>query len=123
MKGHAKLLHALAAVCALATGSADASPVIAVNQPWLRPAAARETTEAYFAIASSEPVSLVDAHSPAATSVSIRAPRPGAHKMAALAVPDGLIKEKLLDNTRVIVCRTGHPLAGLSKSSKPASAR
>ena len=37
------------------------------------------------------------------------------------AASEGLIVEKLFDNTRVIVCRTGHPLAAMASAQKPAS--
>ena len=37
------------------------------------------------------------------------------------AVSEGLIVEKLFNNTRVIVCRTGHPLAPIASVRKPAS--
>jgi LysR family transcriptional regulator of abg operon len=42
-------------------------------------------------------------------------PRPSGH------IPEGLVVEKLFDNTRQIVCRVGHPLA--RKSDKPVSLR
>lgn len=37
------------------------------------------------------------------------------------AVPEGLIIEKLFDNTRLIVCRSGHPLAQVAKRHAPLS--
>jgi LysR family transcriptional regulator, regulator of abg operon len=42
-------------------------------------------------------------------------PRPSGH------IPEGLVVEKLFDNTRQIVCRVGHPLA--KTSGKPVSLR
>jgi LysR family transcriptional regulator, regulator of abg operon len=42
-------------------------------------------------------------------------PRPSGH------IPEGLVVEKLFDNTRQIVCRVGHPLA--RKRGKPSSLR
>jgi LysR family transcriptional regulator, regulator of abg operon len=42
-------------------------------------------------------------------------PRPEA------SVPEGLVIEKLFDNTRAIVCRSGHPLAKTAKKGVPIS--
>lgn len=39
------------------------------------------------------------------------------------SVPDGLVVEKLFDNTRVIVCRAEHPLARKVAHNKPVSLR
>jgi LysR family transcriptional regulator, regulator of abg operon len=39
------------------------------------------------------------------------------------AMPEGLVVEKLFDNTRVIVCRLGHPLAKSSTSRKVTTLR
>jgi DNA-binding transcriptional LysR family regulator len=39
----------------------------------------------------------------------------------ATAIPEGLLVEKLFDNTRLIICRSGHPLARRATPGAPAS--
>jgi copper(I)-binding protein len=67
--------------------AADAATVavIAVNEPWLRPAGRRAATEAYFELRTSQPLTLVGARSPVAQSVSLRGPQP----VARIPLPPG----------------------------------
>jgi copper(I)-binding protein len=73
----ARLWPVLVATLSLAAAAQAATvAVIAVNEPWLRPAGRHAATDAYFELQTSEPLTLVGARSPEAQSVSLRGPQP-----------------------------------------------
>lgn len=89
MNVHATLSSALLAVCAVVGPRVEAAAVITISEPWVRPGVARQGTEAYFEIASSEPLTLVGARSPAAATVLIRGPGSAVRVQAKLVLPPG----------------------------------
>jgi copper(I)-binding protein len=59
-------------LCLLAfVPAASFAAVISVNEPWLRPAAAGASTEAFMELAVSEEATLVDVRTPAATKIAL----------------------------------------------------
>jgi periplasmic copper chaperone A len=75
----------------LATTSAQA--LIVVNQPWVLPAPAGHSTEAYMNLTSTEGATLVAARSDSAAAVTLHSRGSGAGTTAELALPAGAIVE------------------------------
>ena len=85
------LLYAVTLAFALPAAVAQALTI--VNEPWVRPAAAGRSTEAFMNLTSTEGAALVAAHSDSAAATTLH--RPGADRRAAaeLALPAGAIVE------------------------------
>jgi copper(I)-binding protein len=79
----------LALICALGLAplAQHASALLAINQPWVRPAQQQQTTEAYMNITSTDGAALVGAVSAAASRVVIRGPGKSAGDLARLPLP------------------------------------
>jgi VCBS repeat-containing protein len=92
------LLFTLAFTLALPAAAAQALTV--VNQPWVRPAAAGRSTEAYMNLTSTEGATLVAGRTDSAAATTLH--RPGADARAAveLALPAGAIVELAPGNYR-----------------------
>lgn len=92
------------------TPAASLAAVVAVSEPWVRPAGAGSSTEAFMEIMVSEDATLVDVRTPLATRVALaqgreRRPPPFALSLAA--------QKPLLMNargTRVVLGRVERPL-------------
>jgi copper(I)-binding protein len=76
----------IAVFCAgsFAFACADAAQVFAVNQPWVAPASAGKSTEAYMSLSSSEPAVVLHVQSDVADDVSLRGPTATEKPLAAL---------------------------------------
>ena len=66
--------YVLAMAIALGAAGADATGLLIVNQPWVRPAAAGQNTEAFMDLTSTAGATLVAVESPNAARVSLRGP-------------------------------------------------
>jgi copper(I)-binding protein len=85
------LLFTLAFALTLATGAAQALTV--VNQPWVRPATAGRSTEAYMNLTSTEGATLVAARSDLAAATTLHRPGSDSRAAAELALPARAIVE------------------------------
>ena len=85
------LLFTLAFALALPATGAQALTV--VNQPWVRPAAAGRSTEAYMNLTSTEGATLVAARSDLAAATTLHRPGSDARAAVELALPAGAIVE------------------------------
>lgn len=85
------LLYAVALGFALPAAVAQALTV--VNQPWVRPAAAGRSTEAFMNLTSTEGATLVAVRSDSAAATTLRRPGSDARAAAELALPAGAIVE------------------------------
>lgn len=75
---------------ALAAPGMAAHALIVINQPWLKPAAAGLSTEAFMNITATEGATLVAARTDSAVAVTIHAPG-GARTVAKIALPAGKV--------------------------------
>jgi Uncharacterized protein conserved in bacteria len=77
----------------LAASGTAAHALVVINQPWVKPAAAGRSTEAFMNLTSTEGATLVAAHSESAAATTLH--RPGRDTRAAveLALPAGAIVE------------------------------
>ena len=71
--------------------ASPASAVFIVNQPWVRPAQAAQTTEAYMNLTSTEGATLVGVSTEAARAATIRAPGNVAIATTKVALPPKLL--------------------------------
>jgi copper(I)-binding protein len=78
---------------ALALPAAGAQALTVVNQPWVRPAAAGRSTEAYMNLTSTEGATLVAARSDLAAATTLHRPGVDARAAGELALPAGAIVE------------------------------
>jgi copper(I)-binding protein len=78
---------------ALLLAAADARSLIVVNQPWVRPAGAGRSTEAYMNLTSTEGATLVSARSDGAADVTLHLPGSDSRKVDRLALPAQTIME------------------------------
>lgn len=78
---------------ALALPSLSAQALIVVNQPWVKPAVARGSSEAYMNITATDGAVLVAARSESAAAVTLLRPGAGKRASAELALPAGTIVE------------------------------
>jgi copper(I)-binding protein len=67
----------------------QAASVVAINAPWVRPAQAGKTTQAYFSLRASEGGRLIGAESPRAVSVTLDDPKSGKPMSSVLTLPRG----------------------------------
>lgn len=88
----------LAFVVALPAAVAQALTV--VNQPWVRPAAAGASTEAFMNLTSTEGATLVAARSDSAAATTLHRPGRDARATGELALPAGAIVELAPNNYR-----------------------
>jgi copper(I)-binding protein len=77
----------------LALPAALAQALTVVNEPWIRPAAAGHSTEAFMNLTSTEGATLVAARSDSAAGVTLQRPGRGMGTIAALPLPAGTIVE------------------------------
>jgi hypothetical protein len=73
--------------------AADAQSLIVINQPWVRPAGAGQSTEAYMNLTSTEGATLVSARSDGAADVTLHPPGSGHRKTDRIALPAQTIVE------------------------------
>jgi copper(I)-binding protein len=85
------VLFTLAFALALLTGAAQALTI--VNQPWVRPAAAGRSTEAYMNLTSTEGATLVAARSDLAAATTLHRPGSDSRAAAEVALPARAIVE------------------------------
>lgn len=78
---------------ALALPGTGAQALTVVNQPWVRPAAAGRSTEAYMNLTSIEGATLVAARSDLAAATTLHRPGSDARAAVELALPAGAIVE------------------------------
>lgn len=78
---------------ALALPSPSAQALIVVNQPWVKPAAARGSSEAYMNITATDGAVLVAARSDSAARVTLLKPGTGNRASVELPLPAGTIVE------------------------------
>lgn len=84
---------ALVVWVALTSAATGAQALIVVNQPWVRPAAAGRSTEAYMNLTSTEDATLIAVRSDGAAAVTLRGRGNDAGATAQLALPAGAIVE------------------------------
>ncbi len=85
----ARYLPFLLGIALVAPGTA-AHALIVINQPWLKPAAAGRSTEAFMNITATEGATLIAARTDSAVAVSMQAPG-GARTVAKIALPAGKV--------------------------------
>jgi copper(I)-binding protein len=85
------LLYAAALAFALPAGVAQALTI--VNQPWVRPAAAGRSTEAFMNLTSTEGAALVAARTDSAAATTLHRPGGDPRAAAELALPAGTVVE------------------------------
>ena len=85
---------------ALALPAPVAQALTVVNQPWVRPAAAGHSTEAFMNLTSTEGAMLVAAHSDSAAATTLHRPGRDARAAVELALPAGAIVELAPGNYR-----------------------
>jgi len=90
--------------------AASLAAVVAVNEPWVRPAATGSSTEAFMEIAVSEDAMLVDVRTPLATRIALAQGRERRPAPFALSLAAG--KPLLMDAraTRIVLGRVERPL-------------
>jgi len=104
-------LRVTASACALyALWGTAAAAVVNVTEPWVRPAAAGETTEAYMRIQSSEDATLVDARSPAARAAALVAASKRTSPPFSLALPAKETVRLKAGGVRLALVQVAHPL-------------
>lgn len=96
---------------ALALPAAGAQALTVVNQPWVRPAAAGRSTEAYMNLTSTEGAALVAVRSDLAAATTLHRPGSDARAAVELSLPAGAIVELAPGNYRL-------SLRGLNKTVK-----
>ena len=77
----------------LAASGTAAQALVVINQPWVKPAAAGRSTEAYMNLTSTEGGTLVAARSDLADATTLHRPGSDARAAAELALPAGAIVE------------------------------
>jgi copper(I)-binding protein len=81
----------LAWVFALGCAGAQAEGVFVVTEPWVRPAAAKQSTDAYMQLLSSAGATLIGARTELAASVALRSATGKAVAPMALPLPAGVV--------------------------------
>ena len=92
----------------LALPAEVAQSLTVVNQPWLRPAAAARSTEAFMNLTSTEGATLVAVRSDSASETMLHRPARDARAIAELALPAGAIVELAPGHYRVSLRRLNH---------------
>jgi copper(I)-binding protein len=77
----------------LAASGTAAQALVVINQPWVKPAGAGRSTEAYMNLTSTEGGTLVAARSDLAAATTLHRPGSDARAAAELALPAGAIVE------------------------------
>ncbi|MEP6996750.1 MAG: copper chaperone PCu(A)C [Betaproteobacteria bacterium] len=80
-------IPAFALCLTLAFPATAAQALIVVNQPWVRPAAAGQSTEVYMNLTSTDGATLLAARTDSAAAVTLRRPGSNAQSAAELALP------------------------------------
>ena len=75
----------------LVIASAPAHALLSIAEPWVRPAAAGQSTAAYMELTSTEGATLLSARSPVARNVTIAGGTGGARPIAGLPLPPGSV--------------------------------
>lgn len=96
---------ALALWLLLALPAAGAQALIVVNQPWVRPAGAGHSTEAYMNLTSSQGATLIAARTDSAAAVTLHRPGSDARAAVDVALPAGTIVELAPGNYRLSLLR------------------
>lgn len=78
---------------ALTSAATGTQALIVVNQPWVRPAVAGHSTEAYMNLTSTEDATLIAVRSDSAAAVTLHGRGNGAGATDELALPAGVIVE------------------------------
>jgi len=84
---------ALLLALVLAASSMAAQALTVINQPWVKPATAGHSTEAYMNLTSTEGATLVAARSDLAAATTLQRPASDARAAVELALPAGAIVE------------------------------
>ena len=95
-------------VLGLALHAEVAQSLTVVNQPWLRPAAAGHSTEAFMNLTSTEGATLVAVRSDSAAETTLHRPGRDARAIAELALPPGAIVELAPGRYRFSLRRLNH---------------
>jgi copper(I)-binding protein len=95
---------------ALALPAAGAQALTVVNQPWVRPAAAGRSTEAYMNLTSSEGATLVAARSDLAAATTLHRPGSDARAAVELALPARAIVALAPGNYRLSLRRLNNTI-------------
>jgi copper(I)-binding protein len=104
-------LAGIACACALLALSGPAGAAgVNITEPWVRPAAAGETTEAYLRILSSEDATLVDARSPAARATALVTASKRTPPPFSLALPAKETVRLKAGGVRLALVQVAHPL-------------
>lgn len=101
---------AAAFVLGLATAAAQADGLFVVNQPWVRPAQAGQTTEAYMDLTSTAGAKLVSVASAAAPAVAIRAPDKRRGAAPTVTLPAGTLVALAPGEYRIALQRVARTL-------------
>jgi copper(I)-binding protein len=80
---------AFAFVFAMSIASTDARAIFIATEPWVRPAASGQSTEAYVLLTSTEGATLVGARCAVAASIELRSTTTGHSSLGALPLPAG----------------------------------
>jgi periplasmic copper chaperone A len=96
---------------AIAASGTAAQALVVINQPWVKPAAAGRSTEAYMNLTSTEGGTLVAARSDLAAATTLHRPGGDARAATELALPAGAIVELAPGHYRL-------SLRGLNKAVK-----
>lgn len=91
-RGRCRHLALLLGLWLAAPGMAT-QPLIVVNQPWVKPAAAGRTTEAYMNITATDGAVLVAARSDSAAATALQQPGTAKRASTGIALPAGRIVE------------------------------
>jgi copper(I)-binding protein len=94
----------------VAFAETPACAVFQVIEPWVRPATAATTTEAYMQLVSSDGTTLVGARSKAASRVELAAGRKRTAAPFALALPPRTTVELAPGGTRIVLRQLAHSL-------------
>ncbi|HTQ01856.1 MAG TPA: copper chaperone PCu(A)C [Casimicrobiaceae bacterium] len=104
-------LWVIASACALyALWGAAAAAVVNITEPWVRPAAAGETAEAYLRIQSSEDATLADARCPRARATVLVAASKRTPPPFSLALPAKETVRLKAGGVRLALVQLAHPL-------------
>ncbi len=109
MRRRIQLRLALVASLALAP-AAGAVSAFNVNEPWVKPAAAGGSTEAYMEMRSSDASAIVDVRSPVAASVMLVTSKGRQAPPFALTLPAGTLVSLAAGGNRFALLRVSRPL-------------
>ena len=102
-------IAAIAVTVSLALGAAKSHALFIVNQPWVKPGV--KTTEAYMVLDSTEGATLLGAHSPVASRVTLHGPGSGGDRARTrLELPAGITVTLRPGGERIVLSGLTHAL-------------